>query len=109
MLKSEIWITTRATALGLATSLAFWAGPVAAEGDLYFMHNGSRYLIWTDRDACVNDMRHNNNNCVIFRVCGSDYFSTQATLNVGVDKYNRNERFSVKGTYNNGVVCNIQK
>lgn len=96
-------------AIGMAASLSFWAGPAAAEGDLYFMHNGSPYFIWTNRDNCVNDMRYNNNKCVIFRVCGSDYFSTQATLNVGVDKYNRNERIAVKGSYNNKVFCTIQK
>jgi hypothetical protein len=80
-----------------------------AKADLYFMHNGSPYFIWSDRDKCVNDMRNNSNKCVTIRVCGHGFASTKATLNLANDKYNRNEKVVVKGRYNNAAFCEYKK
>lgn len=97
------------TALSAAVALGVFCGPAFAEGDLVFMHNASPYFIWTERDACVNDMRFNSNKCVTFRVCGNHYASTEATLNVGADKFNRYEPIVVRRRDTNSVVCTMQK
>jgi len=109
MKNNTVATRTRQLGIGLATGLTLMASSVSAEGDLYFMNNGSPYFIWTDRDACVNDMRHNNNKCATIRICGSDFASTVATRNVATDMYNRNQKIVVRGRYNNAVFCQIQK
>jgi hypothetical protein len=97
-----------ATAL-VVVSIIATTEAVSAEGDLYFMHNGSPFFVWTDRDDCVNDMRNNSNQCVTFRVCGNPFASTEATLNVANDMYNRNQPIVVRTRYVDGIFCTVKK
>ena len=99
-----------ATAI-LASGIVFSTfGMASAQGDLYYMHNASAYYIWSNRDNCEIDMRHANNPCVTFGgqpLCGSQLYSTGATLGVAIDKAERRDTIIIRHTNGNSEFCRI--
>ena len=90
--------------------MIFAASTAFAEPDMYYMHNGSAYYVWSNRQACEHDLRSSGNACKKFgrqEMCGVQLYSTQATLNVAIDKANRKEDFELRNLSNNSHYCPI--
>ncbi|WP_162651626.1 hypothetical protein [Lentilitoribacter sp. Alg239-R112] len=86
------------------------ATPALAEGDLYYMHNGSPYFVWTSLKQCQYDLRNANRGCDNFgykSFCGHHMYSTSATSNVAKDRWRRNQNVQLRDTNTNSKVCNI--
>ena len=94
-----------------AAGAVFATGGMAnAQGDLYYMHNASAYYIWSDRNSCELDLQYSNNDCLTFGgkpLCGSQLYSTAATLGVAIDKVKRNDTIIIRHTNGNSEFCRI--
>lgn len=83
----------------------------SAEGDLYFMHNGSPYFVWSDRSICEIDLTPGGNPCISWGstpFCGRLLWGSPTSTNVAGDKLNRNDVVNLRHTNGNSEFCKLE-
>lgn len=96
----------------VAAAIFASSGAASAQGDLYYMHNGSAYYVWSDYEVCKSDLRSSGNDCspaFDFETCGRYVVSTIATRNVAADKLRRGDEVLLRHTSGNSGFCRVTK
>ena len=90
--------------------MIFAASTAFAEPDMYYLHNGSPYFIWSDLETCEHDLSQSGNSCANWTTRdfgGQLVWSTQATKNVAIDRLDRNDEVRIRHLNGDSTFCVI--
>ncbi|WP_122077024.1 hypothetical protein [Pseudophaeobacter sp. EL27] len=99
---AAVIIVIGATLVGKAAS---------AEGDLYFMHNGSPYFVWSELSRCEVDLTPGGNPCVSWGsipFCGRLLWGSPTSTSVAGGKLERNDVVNLRHTNGNTEFCKLE-
>ena len=101
--------TLAAALIAMGTTLI--GSAASAQGDLYFMHNGSPYFVWSDRSICEIDLTKGGNPCISWGsipFCGRLLWGSPTSTNVAGDRLNRNDVVNLRHTNGNSEFCKLE-